>query len=103
MSRARVDINAILAAARRPARYGAPMGARSYCDGGPDRLYLQRVRFSDGCYAPDGTYWGAPADLWCAFSYPDDVTRLYVRAPTRAAALEQLRADYADLQFHRVR
>lgn len=90
---ARIDINKILRGECRPARYGAPMGARSFHEGNDTPLYVQRVRFSDGCYAPDGTYWGAPANLYCAFD-TDGTARLYARAPSRAAAIVELRKDW---------
>ncbi len=53
------NINALLRARMRPCQYGAPMGARNY-DDAPEgsKKYCQRVRFVDGDYAPDGTYWG---------------------------------------------
>lgn len=69
---------------------GADMGRRNQRQGHPERLHLQRVRFYDGCYDAGGAYWGAPADLWCAFS-PDDTTNeepimVFVRARNRTEA-----------------
>jgi hypothetical protein len=50
-----------------------------------------------------GTYWGGgrgtPA-LWCAFS-ADGLTRIYVRASSRAAALDKVREDRDELRFIR--
>lgn len=86
------DINKILRATLRPCRYGAPMGARDAEDGGLQGLYLQRVRFVDGDYAPDGTYWGGgrgAKPLWCAFSACGK-TRLYGRGNTRSEALDAI-------------
>lgn len=99
------DINKILAANKRSAQYGAPLGAGNF-DKSDSPLYLQRVRFSDGDYAPDNTYWGMPADLWCAFNGEDDDfapamgTRIYVRAKNRNEAVLRILADH-DVTFRR--
>lgn len=77
------DINKLLRANPRPCTYGAPMGARNRYDAAPgSRLYCQRVRFVDGDYAPDGTYWGGgsgTAPLYAVFS-ADLETLAYYRA-----------------------
>jgi len=99
------DINKILAANKRSAQYGAPLGAMNR-DKADSPLYLQRVRFSDGCYAPDNTYWGMPADLWCAFNGEDGQfapamgTRIYVRAKSRREAALSILDDH-DVTFRR--
>lgn len=98
---ARVDINRILRSNPRPCKYGAPLGASSYHAGGDVKLYVQRVRLVDGCYAADGTYWGGPSDLWCAFAV-DDSARLYVRAPNRTATITELLKDWT-FNVHRMR
>lgn len=88
------DINKILRASPRDGRRGAPLGAPNYDDrpeGCTARVYCQRVRFTDGCYAPDGTYWGAPANLWCVFNV-EGTLRFYVRAETRREALAAFEA-----------
>lgn len=60
MSTKSVNINAILAAPEhsRSSPRGAPMGASDYMDAPESKLHLQRIRFVDGDYGPDGTYWG---------------------------------------------
>ena len=85
---------------------GAPLGQRDFVES-TKRLLLQRVRFVDYCYSPDGTYWGAPDDLWCAFN-PEDAeyaagfgTRIFVRAPTREGAMTKILCEYPDLTFVR--
>lgn len=99
------DINRILAANPRSCARGAPLGDRNLTDA-HSPLYLQRVRFTDGCYAPDNTYWGMPADLWCAFNGEDDDfapamgTRIYVRAKNRREAALHILADH-DVTFRR--
>jgi hypothetical protein len=81
------NINKLLRARPRPCKYGAPLGASDRTDAAPDaQLYCQRVTFTDGDYAPDGTYWGGPADLWAIFS-ADLATLQYLRAPSRGEAL----------------
>lgn len=102
-----LDINRILKNDPRPCRYGAPMGDSDLVDGPLDRLMLQRVRFVDGDYGPDGTYWGGgrgTEPLWCAFNGGDDPgmrVRLYVRAKDRRRAIELLQADYPGIAFLR--
>ena len=105
-----VDINQLLRLDRRSCARGAPMGDRNTVES-TSPLYLQRVRFIDGDYAPDGTYWGASrtaGPIWCAFNghdYPDYAaakgTRIYVRAHTRKEAVEKVLKDYPDMTFKR--
>jgi hypothetical protein len=88
--RVRVSIDALLRAHPRPAKYGAPMGASNRYDAAPGaRLYCQRVRFVDGDYGPDGTYWGSGgAPLYAVFS-ADLETLAYYRATSRSDAAAQ--------------
>jgi hypothetical protein len=83
------DINKLLRARPRDSRYGAAMGARNRYDGEPGaRLYCQRVRFVDGDYAPDGTYWGGgrfSSPLYAVFT-ADLETLAFYRATSRADA-----------------
>ena len=90
------NINAILALPANNACSirGADMGRRNIIpdDAKPEKLHLQRVTFSDGCYDNGGAYWGLPANLWCAFS-PDNTdnpepVRVFVRADNREEAKE---------------
>jgi hypothetical protein len=102
----RVDINAILRADPRPCRYGAPMGDRNHQSQQPGvRCYLQRVRFVDGDYGADGTYWGGGPgnnNLWCAFDAPHaEHVRIYVRADNREAAKAAVLEDYPHVVFRR--
>lgn len=94
------NINQILRKAPRPCKYGAPMGSQSFCDTeARTRIYLQRLAFTDQCYAADGTYWGMPANLWCAFSIynasahegPHIIadTQIFVRASNRKEAVQR--------------
>lgn len=92
-----MNINKMLRATPRSCKYGAPMGARNeYADDGK-ALYLQRVYMSQG-YSPDGTYWGDPNDIYCAFS-PDMSTCIFTRANSRRDAIAQLRRDYENINF----
>lgn len=91
------NINKLLRDRPRNCKYGAPLGARNFYDAAPDaQLYCQRVRFIDGGYAPDGTYWGMPANLWCVFS-ADLATCVYIRAASRADALKTFAEEFANL------
>jgi hypothetical protein len=100
-----LNINQILRNNPRSSKYGAPMGARN-TDQADTPLLLQRVSLVDGAYGPDGTYWGHPDDLWCAFNAEDGDyaaamgTRIYVRANDRAAAIQAVLEDY-DVTFKR--
>lgn len=100
------DINQILKKDPVWSARGAPLGQHSWRDS-YSPLYLQRVRLVDGDYAADGTYWGAPADLWCAFNGTDELfvagagTRIYVRARNREDAKAQIQARYPGISFRR--
>lgn len=96
-----ININSILRADPRPCRYGAPMGSRNVCDSdGP--LHLQRVHFVDYCYGPDGTYWGGPSDMYCAFDAAGaQETRIYVRAKTRTEARASVLDLFPNVTFKR--
>lgn len=98
------NINKILRASPVSCARGAPLGAGSFHECG-QRLYLQRVRLVDGCYAPDGTYWGAGVPLWCAFNTADGEfatamgTRIYTRAITRQQAKQRILDEYRSATF----
>ena len=101
------NINKILAANPRYTRNGAPLGDTNF-HLATSPLYLQRVRFVDGDYAPDGTYWGDNGTpLWCAFNGDDGDdaagygSRIYVRAKTRDEAKTSILAEYPHVRFFR--
>lgn len=74
-------------------RYGAPMGRRSYPKELSGRLRLQRVVLR-GDYDQGGAYWGAGGGpLWCAWN---ECAVMYLRAPTREAAMAEVRAQAGD-------
>ena len=85
-------------------RYGAPMGARNQVDNLDEApLWLQRISFIDGDYAPDGTYWGggvSSGTLWCAFNLQSQ-TFIYVRGCDRAVAADEVLRDYPTARFFR--
>lgn len=89
------DINNMLRQQPADCRLGAPMGARNQIEPGQYALYVQRVNFIDGDYAPDGTYWGGRPSppLYCGFS-ADGATRVYVRATSRALAAAAILAEH---------
>jgi hypothetical protein len=90
--RVHVDIDQLLRARPRDSRYGAPMGAANRYDGAPGaRLYCQKIRFVDGDYAPDGTYWGSGGGPLYAVFTADLATLAYYRARSRIDAIEHHR------------
>jgi len=101
------DINKVLTQdnCRRGCSRGAPLGDRNRYDDMTSKLYLQRIRFIDGDYAPDGTYWGGPGPLWCAFNkeegdFPTAMgTRIYVRAKSRIEAQREILSMYPRVEF----
>ena len=80
--------------------YGAPMGRRNSIIDPDDsqRYHVRRVPFVDGCYDRGGAYWGGPANLWHAQS-ADHEFWLYVRAPSRAAAIQMIREEIPNAKF----
>lgn len=106
----RIDINKILRGNLRSCKYGAPLGDNSRIQGPLKNLRVQRVKFEDGDYGPDGTYWGGGGDpLYCAFNDGldgDDFAaghgvRIYIRAESAAEARELLRDTYPGITFAR--
>lgn len=102
-----LDINRILRADPVNCKYGAPLGQRNLVGYLAD-LYLQRVRWVDGDYSPDGTYWGhgTKSSMWVAFNGPQDPdyqpafgTRIWVRARTRKEAAREVRRLYPTAKF----
>lgn len=101
------NINQVLRKDPRHTSRGAPLGDTNF-HLATSPLYLQRVRFVDGDYAPDGTYWGNNGTpLWCAFNGDDGEdaaghgSRIYVRAETRDEAKTSILADYPNVRFFR--
>lgn len=95
------NINTHLKAHPRNSRYGAPMGSGSYLDAPEVPLYVQRVNFIDGDYAPDGTYWGGgrgSEPLYCGWS-PEAENMVYVRAVNRADALRGIAEEFPEATF----
>lgn len=100
------DINKILRADGRSCKYGAPLGDSNFNES-YEPVYLQRVRFIDGDYGPDGTYWGYTQGehLYCAFNRetPDHAaghgTRIYVRAESRQEAKAEVLERYPSTKF----
>jgi len=95
------DINKILARPENSvsSRYGAPMGQSNQIFGSPEKLYLQRIRFVDGDYSADGTYWGGGRDtpaLWCAFSPEDTKNDVPIRVFVRARNREEAKQNVLD-------
>lgn len=86
---------------------GSQMGRRDTMHPGNETepLRLQRVPFVDGCYDRGGAYWGAPANLWCAWGDEigddGDAVHVFVRANSRAQAKASIVAKFPDAKFIR--
>ena len=93
------NINTLLRAESVNSSRGAPVGASSHLDDPELPLYVQRIKFVDGDYAADGTYWGGlpSSPLWCGFA--GSVNRVYVRAPSRSEAIVEILAQFPDALF----
>lgn len=91
------DINRYLRENPRDGKYGAPLGRTNRDDSPRDpRRYCQRVRFTDGDYSADGTYWGGgrgTLPLWAVFT-ADFATLCFYRAATRADAMREYWTGY---------
>ena len=102
-----MNINTHLKADNACSMYGANMGRRDWSVDRktPCKFYLQRVRFVDRVYDLGGAYWGAPADLWCAWDPDpvgcDDQARMFVRAISREAAKAYVLEHYPNARFYR--
>lgn len=88
---------------------GSQMGRRNVEPNNPetcfDKLHLVRLPFVDGDYDNWGTYWGSPANVWCAFSddqnHTDYAIRYFVRADSREEAKELIREQLPNVTFYR--
>ena len=98
-----MNINQHLKDNPRPCKYGAPMGAADWCVSADPKFYLQRLKFTDGCYSLDGTYWGSPANVWCAWDphCEEGPARMFVRANTREKARDLVLQEYPNAKFFR--
>ena len=93
------NINTLLRAESVNSSRGAPMGASSRLEDPAQPLYVQRIKFVDGDYSADGTYWGGPPSipLWCGFAGTDN--RIYVRALSRAEAITEILEQFPEALF----
>jgi hypothetical protein len=83
----RTDINELLRASPVFAQYGAPMGRHDRKESAAP-VNVQRVRFIDGDYSADGTYWGGGGlPLYAAFTC-DLETLCFARALNRGEAAD---------------
>ena len=97
----RVDINALLRNHPRTSLRGAPLGDADRVADLSQPCHLQRLRLVDGDYGADGTYWGnSPqhGDIWACFT-PDLATLIYVRAKSRAQAIDEVLEFYPGIVF----
>lgn len=75
-------------------RYGSPMGRTGDNPAnlqGLRRLHARHQGGGDG-YDKGGAYWGSPSNVWGVWGWVDGWACVtYVRAPSRAAAIEKVR------------
>lgn len=86
-------------------KYGAQMGRRNVLPTNPDapiKLRMERLKWVDGDYDQWGAYWGHGTPLYCAWG-EDEQTQVYVfvRAPDRQSAKEQVRKQLPQATFYR--
>jgi hypothetical protein len=83
-------------------KYGADMGRRSEKPTifGAGRVRLQKVELDRGGYDNGGAYWGSGVQLWCAWTNDGEFTS-YLRAPTRAGAVAEIRRTFPEVKFFR--
>ena len=78
---------------------GSHMGDINRADDLSEPLYVQKLRFIDGDYALDGTYWGTPADIYCGFNLQTNV-RVFFRAKNRELAKLRILENYPTAKFY---
>lgn len=84
--------------------YGAQMGRCNQvpCDYAGEKLRLQRLPFVDGDYDRWGAYWGAPANIWCAWGESaTEQVRIFMRADSRERAKHLICHCYPKVRFYR--
>lgn len=89
-----------------PCKYGAPMGRRSFDNGGAvieptdPPFTLRRIRLDSGGYDAGGAYWGHGAPLYW---YCDGIGQCegFIRASSRDAAKAKIRETYPNARFYR--
>jgi hypothetical protein len=101
------DINYWLARNPVNSKYGAPSGAKPLIEPKcpSDDLLCQRVDIDSGGYSRDGTYWGQGKKLFAILNNDNyeygfaEGIRLFIRADTRAEALDKALMKYSKLAF----
>lgn len=81
-------------------RYGAPMGRPSgtYLET-IERIHLVRVPLDAGGYDKGGAYWGCGEPIY--YAEDCDGNSQFLRATSRDAAKEKIRADFPEARFFR--
>lgn len=76
-------------------KYGAPMGRRGDNPANLQdvkQLHARRQGGGDG-YDKGGAYWGTPSNVWGVWGHiGDEIIVVYVRATSRKAAIDTVRA-----------
>jgi hypothetical protein len=80
---------------------GAQMGRRTILPDdrtAPIKIQLEKVPFVDGAYDRWGAYWGAPNNLYCAWT---ETVQVFVRANDREQAKTEVRETLPNARFYR--
>lgn len=97
------SINTLLRQNRRNCAHGAPMGDHGYAHS-DNNMRCERLRMVDGCYGPDGTYWGSGSQqhgyMFVCFNNTQTFLKYY-RAKSRSDAIAQCLDDYPEVKFTR--
>lgn len=103
-----MDFNQYLKDRPRNLSRGAPMGNNNSSNLVADednllpyKFGVQKLRFVDGDYTLDGTYWGKSPNSSLYLAMTDDcATWMYVRAVDREAAKKAVKSCYPNAKFY---
>ncbi len=78
-------------------QYGAPMGRPEWADDFTEPCRCFHVRFVDGAYDQGGSYWGAPANLYCCTN--GEGVQLFIRAVSRQDAKDHFKLHHPEIKW----
>jgi hypothetical protein len=88
-------------------KYGSPFGRLNSI---PDdintagKLYLEKLKWVNGCYTPDGTYWGGGNSDYIYRASGESETEqieIFVRGITRQQAKNRVKEKFPQAKFFR--
>ena len=92
-----------LTLSRRDCKFGAPMGRANELPtdtNSPSKLQMEKLKWVDGDYTKDGTYWGhGDNNIYCAFGGEESV-KIFVRAMNRQDAKDKVRGILPNVKFY---